>query len=197
MLQIDDVVLGLDILEKKFVCDVSNCKGACCILGDSGAPLEPNEAEILNREFSIIKSYMRSEGIKAIEDQGTHVIDSDGDLVTPLIDGKECAYVVFEKNIAKCAIEKAFEAKSINFQKPISCNLYPIRVKRYKDFDALNYHQWDICNPAIKLGEKLKTPLYIFLAQPLIRKFGVAWYEKLKIASEEVVKFMNNKQSSS
>ncbi len=192
MLQIDDVVLGLDILEKKFVCDVSKCKGACCIFGDSGAPLELNEVEILKRDFSIIKSYMRSEGIKAIEDQGTHVIDSDGDLVTPLIDGKECAYVVFEKNIAKCAIEKAYEAKSINFQKPISCNLYPIRVKRYKDFDALNYHQWDICNPAIKLGEKLKTPLYIFLAQPLIRKYGEAWYEQLKIASEELVKFMKN-----
>lgn len=192
MLKIDDVVLGFDILEKKFVCDVRKCKGACCIFGDSGAPLEPNEADILKNDFPIIKNFMRSEGIKAIENQGAHIIDSDGDMVTPLVDGKECAYVIFEKNIAKCAIEKAFEAKRINFQKPISCNLYPIRVTRYKDFDALNYHEWKICKPAIKLGEKMQTPLYLYLTQPLIRKYGEAWYDQLKIASEEVVKFMNN-----
>ena len=194
MLQIDDVVLGLDILEKKFVCDLKKCKGACCVFGDSGAPLEIDEAEILKRNFSSIKPFMRQEGIKAVENQGTHLIDTDGDLVTPLIEGKECAFVVFEKNIAKCSIEKAYEANAIAFQKPISCNLYPIRITRYKDFDALNYHEWEICNHALTLGSKMNTPLYVFLAQPLTRKYGEAWYEQLKIASEEVVKFIHDKQ---
>ena len=193
MLQINSVVLSLDILEKKFVCDLKKCKGACCVFGDSGAPLEQDEAEILSRNFQAVKSFMRPEGVKAIEEQGTHVIDSDGDTVTPLIDGKECAYVVFENKIAKCAIEIAYEAKKTDFQKPISCNLYPIRITRYKDFDALNYHEWDICNPACKLGDKMQIPLYTFLAQPLTRKYGEAWYEQLKIASEELKKFADAK----
>ncbi len=192
MLQIENAILGLDIFEKKFVCDLTICKGACCIHGDSGAPLDMNEANILANYFPIIKTFMRPKGVKAVELQGAHVIDSDGDTVTPLIEGKECAYVIFDNNIAKCAIEKAFEANKIDFRKPISCNLYPIRVTQYNDFEALNYHEWEICKPAIKLGEKTQTPLYVYLAQPLIRKFGKEWYEQLKIASKEVGKFTKN-----
>ena len=188
MLQIDKAILSLDILDKKFACDLKKCKGACCVFGDSGAPLEENEVELLEELFLKIKPFLREEGIAAIEKQGTSVVDSDGDKVTPLINNEECAYVVFEKGIAKCAIEKAFFSNEIAFRKPISCHLYPIRVTKYSEFEALNYHKWKICKPAIALGEKEDTPLYIYLKEPLTRKFGKEWYEQLRIAANEVIK---------
>lgn len=194
MLQIDDKIISFDVLEQKFVCDLKKCKGACCIHGDSGAPLEDYETDVLDKIFPVVKKYMRKEGVDAIVKQGTSVIDYDGDIVTPLVNGVECAYVVFEDGITKCAIEKSFEAGEIDFQKPISCHLYPIRVKKYKDFEAVNYHSWDICKNALVLGKKLNVPVYIFLANPLIRKYGIEWYEKLKIASEELIKMKNSQK---
>lgn len=188
MLQIDDKIISLDIFEKKFICNLSKCKGACCVHGDSGAPLEDNETEILDSVFPIVKKHMRQVGVDAVESQGSSVIDNDGDKVTPLVNGMECAYVVFENGISKCAIEKTFELGEIYFQKPVSCHLYPIRIQKYKDFEAVNYHCWDICKPALQLGRKSDLPLYSFLAQPLIRKYGTPWYEKLKIAAGELEK---------
>jgi len=153
MLRIDDTLISFDLLEKKFCCHLDKCKGLCCVKGDSGAPLSDEEVLLLPKIIEKVKPYMRSEGIESIDRQGTHVIDSDHESVTPLIDGKECAYTIFEKGIAKCAIEKAWLEKVIDFQKPISCHLYPIRVKSYNDFVAVNYDKWDICeailNPAI------------------------------------------------
>jgi hypothetical protein len=187
MLQIENTILSLDILEKKFLCDLDKCKGACCVLGDSGAPLKDDEAQLLQVIFPSLKPYLRNEGIEAIEKQGAYVIDSDGDMVTPLVNNKECAYAIFEKGIAKCGIEKAFLDSRIDFQKPVSCHLYPIRVTKYSSFEALNYHQWEICQPARKLGVKKELPVYVFLKQPLVREYGEDWYKQLELAAKTIV----------
>ncbi|HEX2936149.1 MAG TPA: DUF3109 family protein [Bacteroidales bacterium] len=187
MLQIDNTILSLDIIEKKFLCDLDKCKGACCVLGDSGAPLKKDEAELLQVIFPSLKPYLRREGIEAIEKQGAYVIDSDGDMVTSLVNNKECAYAIFEKGIAKCGIEKAFLDNRIDFQKPVSCHLYPIRVTKYSSFEALNYHQWEICKPARKLGAKKELPVYSFLKQPLVREYGEDWYKQLELAAKTIV----------
>ena len=195
MLQIDNAILSFDILETKFACDIKKCKGACCILGDSGAPLENCEVDLLESLHAQIRPFMRKEGIEAVELHGTSVIDSDGDKVTPLVNNKECAYVIFEEGIAKCAIERAYESKVISFRKPISCHLYPIRITKYSSFEALNYHKWDICKPALKNGIKMDIPLYIYLEESLTRKFGNDWYQQLQLNAAEIVKSnYNNKK---
>ena len=180
VIEIGKTIVSVDLFKEKFVCDLQSCKGECCVQGDSGAPLEPGETEILEKIYPEIKKFMRPEGIEAVEKQGLYVTDTDGDLVTPLIDGKECAFVVFDDNgIALCAIESAYKAGKIDFRKPISCHLYPVRLKSYKNFTAVQYHRWDVCSPACQLGEKLNVPLYRFLKEPLIRKFGSNWYDEL------------------
>lgn len=192
MLKIGNAIVSLEIFEKKFSCNIQKCKGACCVYGDSGAPLETNEVEILNQVYPLVKPFLRNEAITTIETHGTSVIDSDGDNVTPLVNGKECAYVIFEQGIAKCAIETAYHANVISFQKPVSCHLYPIRITKYTDFDALNYHEWDICKHALESGKKKNTPLHTYLQQPLKRKYGEKWFQQLAIASEEVLKHINS-----
>jgi len=183
MWQLDNIILSNDIIKESFCCNVEVCKGWCCVEGDSGAPLEEHEATLLDELLTKIKPYMRAEGIKAIEEQGCYIIDNDNDLVTPLIDNKECAYTGFDLNgIAYCTIEKAFLEKKINFQKPISCHLYPIRLKKMGDLIALNYDRWSICKPACTKGNELKLPIYKFLKEPLIRKFGKEWYKELEKA---------------
>jgi len=186
MLQIDDKIISFDVIEKRFVCDLTACHGACCVKGDSGAPLEMDELEIIDEVYSVVQQFMTEKGIDAVERQGTYTIDIDGDYVTPLVDNKECAYVFFENNIALCAIEKAWSEKLISFQKPVSCHLYPIRIKKYKDFDGINYDKNDICNPALLLGKKLGTPIYVFVKDALIRKYGIEWYEKLEYAAKNL-----------
>lgn len=186
MIEIGDKLISEDLFAEEFVCNLSKCKGACCVEGDAGAPLEPVETEILKEIFPLIKDFLRPEGIAAIEAQGTHVIDRDGDLVTPLVNGKECAYVIFDANgITKCGIEKAYEHDAINWQKPISCHLYPIRTVEYRTFTALNYHEWPICSPACTLGKELQVPVYKFLKTPLIRKYGAEFYQTLCDAADE------------
>ncbi len=185
MIQIEDTLISDDIFEKKFVCDLNACKGECCIQGDAGAPLEFDELDILEEIIEEVKPYMRKEGLEAIEKTGVFEIDTDGEYVTPLIHGKECAFVTFdEKNIAKCAIEEAYLDKKISWKKPISCHLYPIRITKYSEFEALNYHLWQVCSDACVLGEKLKVPVYQFLKEPLIRKYGEDWYAQLVAAYE-------------
>jgi len=182
MLQIDNTIVCLDLIEQKFCCDLSKCKGICCIHGDSGAPLEEDEVDILKNIFEKTKPFLRPEGIEAVKEQGTSVTDSDGDLVTPLIDGKECAYVIFSNGIAKCGIEAAYFAGKINFRKPISCHLYPARLTKYAEFIAVNYHRWDICKHAVQNGNAINVKVHDFLKEALIRKFGNNWFEQLKIA---------------
>jgi len=184
MIQVQDKIISLDIFEKHFVCDLNACKGACCVEGDSGAPLLKEEEKILDEIYEKVKPYMRKEGITEIENQGVAVYDLEGDLTTPLINNRECAFVVEENGINLCSIEKAFIDEKIEFKKPISCHLFPIRIKEYRDFDAVNYEEIKICKPACECGNKLEVPVYAFLKEPLIRKYGEDWYNALfKIAS--------------
>ncbi len=186
MFQIDKTIVSEDIIEKEFVCNLSACKGECCIAGEAGAPLEEDEVAVLEEIYPKVKPFLRKEGIEAIEQQGTSIMSDFGDLETPLVNGAECAYVVFDdKNTALCGIEAAYLEGKINWKKPISCHLYPVRIQNYSSFTAVNYHKWSICDDACALGEELKVPTYKFLKDPLIRKFGTDWYEKLeKIAVE-------------
>lgn len=187
MIEIDNTVISTDVLKKEFVCNIKKCKGICCVEGDSGAPLDENELPVLDEIYPQIKSYLREGGRKAIEEQGKYIKDEDGDWVTPLVDGAECAYVIFdEKGYTKCGIEKAYEEGATDYQKPISCHLYPVRIQEYTDFTAVNYHRWEICSDACALGEELKVTVADFLKVPLIKRFGEEWYEQLMIAKEEI-----------
>lgn len=186
MIVVDQVVLSDDIADECFVCDLDRCKGACCVEGESGAPLDEEETHTLKDIYEQVAPFLRPEGRKEIEKQGYFVIDSDGDFTTPLIRGKECAYTVFDKSgKAGCGIEKAWQAGATSFRKPISCHLYPIRMDKYEHYYAVNYHQWHICKPGCKLGQSLQVPLYKFLKEALVRKFGAEWYAKLETAIAE------------
>jgi hypothetical protein len=190
MLAVENTLISESILEKKFVCDLNACKGECCVAGDSGAPLEKDELPILDSILENVKPYMVKNGVKAIEKHGAYVIDGDGDYTTTLVsEGAECAFVFFDENkIAKCAIEQAYREGKIKWQKPISCHLYPIRISKLKNFTALNYHYWKICKPACDCGNKLDVPVYKFLKEPLIRKFGEKWYKTLVQSAEIYLK---------
>ena len=184
MIEVDDKIISFDVFEKQFVCDLSSCKGACCVEGDAGAPLTDKELDILPNIFNEVKPYMRTEGVKEIEKQGFFVVDTDGDNTTPLVNNKECVFVVFDENeMAKCTIEQAYNDGKIDFKKPISCHLFPIRIKEYRDFDAINYEAINICKPACDCGEQLQIPVYSFLKEPLIRLYGEEWYSKLTEAA--------------
>jgi hypothetical protein len=185
MLQIGEKVISLDLLEESFVCDLEKCKGACCIQGDAGAPLLIEELTVLREIYPVIMPYLRPESIEAIEIQGTHVIDeNDGEPVTPLLNDKECVYAVFDRGIAFCGIEKAWTDGRTAFRKPVSCHLYPIRVREHENFTAVNYDRWPVCKPAISNGEKLNVPVYVFCRESVIRKFGKDFYNELEIAAE-------------
>ena len=163
MFQLGKTIVSEDIIEKEFVCNLAACKGACCVEGEAGAPLTEEEVTILKNIYPKVKPYLRPEGIKAIEDQGTHIKNELKDLETPLVEGKECAYVTFSENgTASCGIENAYNDGKIDYKKPISCHLYPVRVQEYSEFSAVNYHKWPICNDACTLGNELKVPVYKF-----------------------------------
>ncbi len=185
MFQLGKTIVSEDIIEKDFVCNLSACHGGCCVDGDSGAPLSNEETQILEEIYPLVKPFLRKQGINAIENQGTWVVGSDGTLETPLIDDKDCAYVIFDGKTALCGIEQAYNQGVVKFKKPVSCHLYPIRVKEFSSFSAVNYDRWDICNPACALGKELEVPIYRFVKEALIRKFGAEWYDELeKVAAE-------------
>jgi hypothetical protein len=182
MIAIDNTLISEDLFDKKFVCDLNACKGACCVAGDSGAPLDKEELVQLEAVVKKVRPFMTKAGINAIEKHGPYVIDSDGDYTTTLVSDKaECAFVYFDTGgIAKCAIEKAFNDGIISWKKPISCHLYPIRISKYRGYDAVNYNKWDVCKPACECGKKLDVPVYRFLKEPLIRKYGKGWFKQLE-----------------
>jgi hypothetical protein len=192
MLQIQDTLISLDIIEKKFVCDISQCRGKCCVLGDAGAPLLKSEVKIIKKNLKAILKFMNASGKEVVSKQGISMLDDSNELVTTLVDNKECAFVIFEDGVAKCAIEKAWEQGDIDFRKPVSCHLYPIRIKKFNAYHAVNYDKWQICDQALISGEKLGVPLYIFLKEALLRRFGKAWYDELLLAVEALDKDHNN-----
>lgn len=192
MIAIENVLVSEEIVDRKFVCELSSCKGGCCVEGDSGAPLEKGEEETLKKIYGLVKHYMTPEGRATIEEKGLSIVDEDGDDTIPLVEGgkkKYCSFVHFEKNgIAKCAIEKVFYEGKINFKKPVSCHLYPIRITKLNDCDALNFNEWNVCKPAYKNGIKLNVPVYRFLKEPLIRKYGEKWYNQLEATIAQMPK---------
>lgn len=186
MFQLGKTIVSEEIIEKDFVCNLSACKGACCIDGDAGAPLELAETKIMQEIYPKVKPFLRQVGIDAIEAQGTFIINDYGEFETPLIDDADCAYVIFDdKGTALCALEEAYNQGATDWKKPVSCHLYPIRVKEYSEFSAINYERWDICDPACLLGKELQVPIYKFVKEALIRKFGEDWYLELEKVAKD------------
>lgn len=185
MLAIQNTLVSLDLLEKYFVCDLSACKGACCVKGDAGAPLTLDEINLLEDTIDDILPFLDKEGTDMIAEKGVFEIDRDGDKGTALLENGRCSFAVLDANgMASCGIEKAFNEGKTKFQKPISCHLYPVRVTEYENYDAVNYNKWSICKPACDCGAKLNVPLFRFLKDGLIRKYGNAWYEELEMIDQ-------------
>lgn len=192
MIQIQNSLLSDDIFEEQFICDLCKCKGECCVDGESGAPITREEFQEINGILKEVWDDLSPKAQEVIDNQGIAYTDYDGELVTSLVNGQECVFTFFDADgVCKCAIDNAYREGRISVQKPISCHLYPIRVTEYKDYSALNYHRWSVCEPAVKLGRKEGVPIYRFLREPLIRKFGEAWYDEVC----EAAKLMENKES--
>jgi len=180
MFQLGKTIVSEDIIEKEFVCNLSACKGICCVQGEAGAPLEKSELKLLQDNYPKFKPFLREKGIEAIESQGLFTTNKR-EYETPLVDGKECAFVIFDEHkTSKCGIEVAYNQGKIDWKKPLSCHLYPVRITDYSEFAAVNYHKWPICDDACALGKKLQVPVYQFVKEALIRKFGTDWYAELE-----------------
>ncbi len=180
MIEHGKVILSDDIRDEFFVCNLKKCKGACCVEGDLGAPLEKNELQVMKDIQEEVLPYLSEEGKNAIREQGPYILDEEGDYSTPTIGGRECAYAIYDdESVLKCGIEQAYLDGKVEFQKPISCHLYPIRIVSYDEFDAANYDRWSICSPACSLGASLHVPIYKFVKDALVRKYGEEWYNGL------------------
>ena len=191
MIQIQQTLLSDDIFDEQFICDLCKCKGQCCVDGESGAPITQEEYVQIQRILPLIQDMLSPKAQSLINKQGIAYTDEDGELVTSIINGEECVFTWFdEEGVCKCAIDTAFREGLTDVQKPISCHLYPIRLTDYTDFTAVNYHRWSICKPAIKLGRKESLPIYRFLREPLIRRFGKDWYKEVC----EVAKLMQTQK---
>ena len=189
IIEIGRTLVSSELVDKRFICDYKTCKGICCLEGDSGAPLTAAEDQTIKKVLPKVIKYLSEEAQALIKENGTSYIDIDNDLVTTINNGKECVFTHFgDDGSCRCSFEMAFEAGEIDFPKPISCALYPVRVKEYKDFVGVNYDEWDICKCAEVLGEKMGTPVYKFLEKPLIRRFGKSWYNELKLVAKELDK---------
>lgn len=187
LLEIEDKIVSKEIFDRKFMCDLSNCKGACCVEGDDGAPLKEEEIDIIEKLLPKIKPYMTPEGVNKIEKSGVYYNDRTGEPVTSLVEGGACAFASFDEDgTAKCSIEKAYRNGDIDWKKPISCELFPVRTKEIDQYTALNYEDIAICSPGCILGESLNLPVYKFLKEPLIRAFGSTFYQTLEEVDEEI-----------
>lgn len=192
MLQIQHTLVSLDLVEKFFVCDLDACLGACCIEGDAGAPLAPGESERIEEVLDVIKPELLPRAVDEIEAGGVSYTDPDGDLVTQIVDGRDCVFTCYAPGgKCLCALERAQREGRIPDVKPISCRLYPVRLKEYDGFTAVNFHKWKICKPAETLGRKLGIRAYEFLKDPLIKKFGEDWYRELELTAREWLKQTN------
>lgn len=191
MIAIGSTLCSEEVFTHAFVCDLGKCQGACCVEGDAGAPLRDEELLVLDRIRPALEPFLRPEGLAALAEQGNYVRDSDGEWVTPLVAGKECAYVVFKGGTSFCGIETAHRAGVVDWPKPLSCHLYPIRVTSYKAYDALNVDHWKVCEPACSLGRELNVPVFRFLKNSLIRAYGTEWYEE----AEQVYEVLEQERS--
>ncbi len=189
MIEVGNTIVSFDVLTKEFVCDLDICRGECCIEGESGAPVAPDEIDKLKELVPIVWDDLSEVSKAVIKEQGPTYTDEDGDEVTSIVNGRECVFTYTDSDgICKCAIEKAFREGKTDFYKPISCHLYPIRLTEMDGLTLLNYHKWRICRCACDLGHKQKVPVYKFLKEPLIRRFGTEWYEELEMTVEELKK---------
>lgn len=187
MIEIEDKVVSLDVFEVMFSCDYEQCKGICCVEGDSGAPLEPGEADQLRRWLPEVRHLLSPRALEIIDAQGVSYLDEDGDEVTSIVDGKDCVFTTYdEQGGCRCAYEQIYYAGKSDWIKPISCQLYPIRLTRYKDFTAVNYHKWSVCRPALRRGRATGVRVYQFLREPLIRAFGASWYSQLEAVAHQL-----------
>lgn len=187
MIQIDDTIISIDCLSEKFCCDLEACKGACCIEGDAGAPVELDEVAQLEEALPVVWNELSAAAQAVIDRQGVVYTDEDGDFVTSIVHGKDCVFTCYDScGNCFCALEKAYREGRSSFYKPASCHLYPIRIKKIGDMTALNYHRWDVCRMAVEKGRQLNLPVYRFLKEPLVRRFGEAWYQELESAVEEL-----------
>ncbi|MDR1707312.1 MAG: DUF3109 family protein [Prevotella sp.] len=186
MFQINDTIVASDIIEESFICNLSVCKGECCVEGESGAPLENEEVKIIEDLLPQVWDDLSPEAQNIIKQQGVAYKDDDGEMVTSIVNGKDCVFTYYdEEGVCKCAIEKAYREGRVDFYKPISCHLYPIRLQKYNSFTAVNYHRWSICRAAVLLGKKEGLKIYQFLKEPLVRRFGEDWYNELALVAEE------------
>jgi hypothetical protein len=189
VLKIDNTIVSFDLFDEYFVCNLQRCKGQCCVEGDAGAPLTAEEIEVLKTIVPEVLEYLPEKSRQIVETQGFSYIDSDGEAVTMLAEGEQCAFVYWDRDgCARCAIEKAYKEGKTDFYKPISCHLYPVRLQKYNDFIAVNYHSWHVCKCARTLGKEKQIAVYQFLKEPLIRCFGEKWFEELELAAREYKK---------
>lgn len=187
MFIIDDVLVSEELLSEQFVCDLSKCKGGCCVEGDCGAPITQEEAHAIEDAYPVFRDLLPARAQQLVEEEGTYTFDEEFGLVTPVMEEGICAFGFYdESGIVKCAIEQKFREGKLEFNKPVSCHLFPIRVTEKGDFIALNYEpRPGLCKPACKLGKSLKVPVYTFLKEPIIRRFGTAFYEALDATARE------------
>ena len=187
MIQIDDVLVSVDCLSEKFCCDLEACKGICCVEGDAGAPVDLDEVAGIEEALPEVWPMLSASAQAVIDRQGVAYTDEEGDLVTSIVNGKDCVFTCYdEAGQCYCALEKAFREGRRRFLKSLSCHLYPIRLKKIGDGVALNYHRWEVCKMAVEKGRRLNLPVYRFLREPLVRRFGEAWYAELEQAADEL-----------
>ena len=182
MIALGDTLISEDVFDTLFACDLKACKGACCVEGESGAPLTEEEVERLEEAFEVVKGQLRPYALAVIDKVGLFEMDRDGEYVTPIINGRECVYATFDADgTAKCAFEAAWREGKSDWPKPISCHLYPVRLKELQDFTALNIHRWPICDGARICGAKANITVLDFCKTALIRRFGEAWYDEAQL----------------
>lgn len=180
IIQVGDVLVSPDIITEKFYCDLDKCKGQCCVEGDAGAPLTLDEVAGIEDALDVVWDDMSASAQAVVDKQGVAYTDRDGDLVTSIVNGKDCVFTCYENGCCLCALERAFRNGKTKFVKPISCALYPIREKRFAGgIVGLNYNRWDVCKMAVEKGKELNLPVYKFLEGPLVRRFGREWYQEL------------------
>ena len=193
MLEIQNTLISLDLIERFFCCDLDACKGICCIEGDAGAPITPAEQQQIEKELDNIFPELLPAAQRELNENGVAYIDEEGDLVTTIVNGRDCAFTCYDANgMCLCAFERAFRQGRSTFRKPASCHLYPVRITEYPSFTAVNLHRWKICKPAETLGRKLGLRAYQFLREPLIERFGEEWYDELSLAAKTILDEQEN-----